>query len=82
MTQQQLPEGWTVEETRFMWALVDPTGTQRSFGLTEEICRNAIHLVTKASAYVSNIDRKRNIITIAEETAAAPEQEKKNAPPK
>ena len=44
MTYQKLPEGWTVEETRFMWALVDPTGTRRSFGLTEEICRNAIHL--------------------------------------
>ena len=40
----QLPEGWTVEETRFMWALVDPTGTRRSFGLTEEVVRNAIHL--------------------------------------
>ena len=44
MTQQQLPEGWTVEKTRFMWALVDPTGTRRSFGLTEEICRNAVFL--------------------------------------
>ena len=44
MTYQKLPKGWTVEETRFMWALVDPTGTRRSFGLTEEVVRNAIHL--------------------------------------
>lgn len=44
MTYQKLPKGWAVEETRFMWALVDPTGTRRSFGLTEEAARNAIHL--------------------------------------
>ena len=44
MTCQKLPEGWTVEETRFLWALVDPTGTRRSFSLTEEAARNAIHL--------------------------------------
>jgi hypothetical protein len=41
---RQLPEGWTVEETRFMWALVDPSGTRRSFGLTEEVVREAIDL--------------------------------------
>jgi len=40
----QLPEGWTTRQTRFMWALVDPTGKDRSFGLTEEAVRNAIHL--------------------------------------
>jgi hypothetical protein len=40
----QLPEGWTVEETRFMWALVDPSGTRRSFGLTEEAVRGAVAL--------------------------------------
>ena len=44
MTQQQLPEGWTVEKTRFLWALVDPSGIYRSFGLTEEVVRNAVHL--------------------------------------
>ena len=40
----QLPQGWTVRQTRFLWALVDPSGTDRSFGLTEAIVRNAIHL--------------------------------------
>ena len=44
MTYQKLPKGWTVEETRFMWALVDPSGVRRSFGLTEEVVRNAIFL--------------------------------------
>lgn len=39
-----LPEGWTVEETRFMWVLVDPTGARRSFGLTEAAVRSAIDL--------------------------------------
>lgn len=41
---KQLPEGWTVRKTRFMWALVEPSGKDRSFGLTEEIVRNAIDL--------------------------------------
>lgn len=41
---RQLPEGWTTRETRFLWALVDPTGKDRSFGLTEEIVRNSIDL--------------------------------------
>ena len=41
---KQLPEGWTTRQTRFLWALVDPTGKDRSFGLTEEIVRNAIDL--------------------------------------
>jgi hypothetical protein len=27
-----------------MWALVDPSGTRRSFGLTEEVVREAIDL--------------------------------------
>ena len=40
----QLPEGWTTRQTRFMWCLVDPTGKDRSFGLTEEIVKNAIDL--------------------------------------
>lgn len=40
----QLPEGWTTRETRFLWALVDPEGNDRSFGLTEEIVRNAVWL--------------------------------------
>ena len=39
-----LPEGWATRKTRFLWALVDPTGKDRSFGLTEEIVRNAIDL--------------------------------------
>ena len=38
-----LPSGWTVEPTRFMWALCKD-GERRSFGLTEEIVRNAIDL--------------------------------------
>lgn len=41
---RQLPEGWTVRKTRFMWALVEPSGKDRSFGLTEEIVRDAIDL--------------------------------------
>jgi hypothetical protein len=40
----QLPEGWTVRQTRFMWCLVDPDGKDRSFGLTKEVVENAIHL--------------------------------------
>ena len=40
----QLPEGWTTRQTRFMWCLVDPTGKDRSFGLTEEIVESAIGL--------------------------------------
>jgi len=39
-----LPAGWTTRQTRFMWALVDPTGKDRSFGLTEEIVKSAIDL--------------------------------------
>ena len=39
-----LPEGWTTRKTRFMWALVDPTGKDRSFGLTEEIVISAVDL--------------------------------------
>jgi len=41
---RQLPQGWTVRKTRFMWALVEPSGKDRSFGLTEEIVRAAIDL--------------------------------------
>ena len=41
---RQLPSGWTVRKTRFMWALVEPSGKDRSFGLTEEIVREAIDL--------------------------------------
>ena len=38
-----LPEGWTVEETRFMWVLCKD-GVKRSFGATEEAVRFAINL--------------------------------------
>jgi hypothetical protein len=38
-----LPQGWTVEPSRFMWTLLKD-GERRSFGLTEEIVRNAINL--------------------------------------
>lgn len=41
---RQLPEGWTVRKSRFLWCLVDPTGRDRSFGLTEEIVKSAIGL--------------------------------------
>jgi len=40
----QLPEGWTTRETRFLWCLVDPSGKDRSFGLTEEIVKNSVWL--------------------------------------
>ena len=40
----QLPTGWTTRETRFMWCLVDPTGKDRSFGLTEAAVISAIDL--------------------------------------
>ena len=39
-----LPTGWTVRKTRFMWALVDPSGKDRSFGLTEEAVTSAVDL--------------------------------------
>lgn len=38
-----LPEGWTVCQTRFMWALCKD-GEKRSFGATEEAVRFAINL--------------------------------------
>ena len=38
----QLPQGWTTRQTRFMWALVDPDGVDRSFGLTEEAVAAAV----------------------------------------
>ena len=38
-----LPEGWTVCETRFLWALCKD-GQKRSFGLTEEAVRFSINL--------------------------------------
>ena len=40
----QLPEGWIVRETRFLWALVSPDGKDRSFGLTEEAVRDSVWL--------------------------------------
>ena len=39
-----LPAGWTTRETRFMWCLVDPTGKDRSFGLTEADVISAVDL--------------------------------------
>ena len=39
-----LPEGWTTRKTRFMWALVDPTGKDRSFGISEADVISAIDL--------------------------------------
>ncbi len=38
-----LPYGWTVRPSRFMWCLCKDD-TPQSFGLTEEAVRNAIHL--------------------------------------
>ena len=38
---QQLPEGYTVEQTRFMWALCKD-GKRISFGATEAAVRNAV----------------------------------------
>ena len=38
-----LPTGWTAEPSRFMWVLCKD-GERRSFGLTEEVVRNAINL--------------------------------------
>ena len=40
----QLPAGWTTRQTRFMWCLVDPTGKDRSFGLTEADVISAVDL--------------------------------------
>lgn len=39
-----LPAGWTTRQTRFMWCLVDPSGNDRSFGLTEEVVISAVDL--------------------------------------
>ena len=41
-----LPEGWTVRPSRFMWALWKGDEA-RSFGLTEGAVRNAINLQTE-----------------------------------
>jgi hypothetical protein len=58
----QLPEGWTVEETRFMWALVDPSGTRRSFGLTEQAVRDAVALQKEFYVgHVSVIDSEKHV---------------------
>ena len=35
---RQLPTGWTVRKTRFLWCLVDPTGKDRSFWLNRRDC--------------------------------------------
>lgn len=51
---RQLPESWTVRKTRFMWALVEPSGQDRSFGLTEEIVREAINLQPEFGGVVSS----------------------------
>lgn len=48
-----LPEGWTVEPSRFMWALCKD-GQRRSYGLTEEVVRNAIFLQPEFGAVVSS----------------------------
>lgn len=34
-----LPEGWTVRQTRFMYALVNPEGKDVLFGATENACK-------------------------------------------
>ena len=39
-----LPAGWTTRQTRFMWCLVDPSGKDRSFGLTEKAVISAVDL--------------------------------------
>jgi len=41
---REMPEGWTVRKTRFLWALVDPQGVERSYSLTEEVARNSVWL--------------------------------------
>ena len=38
-----LPAGWTIRKTRFMYCLCKD-GKDRSFALTEEAAANAIHL--------------------------------------
>ena len=40
--EQTLPQGWTIRQTRFMYALVDPQGIDRSFGLTAEAVTAAV----------------------------------------
>ena len=56
----KLPTGWTTRQTRFMWALVDPEGKDRSFGLTKAIAESAIDLQPeffKGQATTMNIDK-------------------------
>lgn len=36
-----LPEGWSIEKTRFLYKLVDPEGKDVLFGLTEDACLKA-----------------------------------------
>jgi len=49
-----LPAEWTVEPSRFMWALCKD-GVRRSFGLTEEIVRNAINLQPEFGGQVLSV---------------------------
>ena len=44
MNPTDLPTGWTVRPTRFLYALVDPDGKEVSFGLTAEIAADAYWL--------------------------------------
>ena len=48
-----LPKGWTVEPSRFMWVLCKD-GERRSFGLTEEAVRYAINLQPEFGAIVKS----------------------------
>lgn len=57
-----LPEGWTTRQTRFLWALVDPEGKDRSFGLTEEIVISAIDLQPEFhTGYARTVDLTKHV---------------------
>lgn len=56
-----LPEGWTVCETRFLWALCKD-GVKRSFGLTEEAVRFSINLQPEFyEGEVTTIERSQHV---------------------
>ena len=44
MDPKDLPKGWRVRQTRYMWALVNPQDRDVSFGLSPEIVAEAYWL--------------------------------------
>lgn len=49
-----LPEGWTIQPTRFLFKLVDPAGKDILFGLTEEACAECLYCLPEFGGVVGS----------------------------